>query len=65
MAIIVELPIQRRASSDPAEREGGATILFFTGVRYEREIEVMADLPVEGSLSTAIIEDTGEVRAAG
>ena len=65
MAIIVKLPIQRRASSALAEREGGATILFFTGVRYEREVEVTAALPVEATLSTAIVEDTGEVRAAG
>lgn len=39
MATIVMLPARRQGSPASAEQKGGATILFFTGVRYEREVE--------------------------
>lgn len=37
MAIIVKMPAARSRPSPPAEVEAGATILFFTGVRYCRD----------------------------
>jgi hypothetical protein len=39
MATIVKLPARRQGPSAAADIEHVATILFFTGVRYERDTE--------------------------
>jgi hypothetical protein len=45
MAVVISLAPRRRAhaSQAPAQRPEPATILFFTGVRYERQGEPIAD----------------------
>lgn len=39
MAIIVTLPARGPGRSASSDQDVGATILFFTGVRYERDID--------------------------
>lgn len=48
MAVVISLAPRRRArpSQAPAQRPEPATILFFTGVRYERQGEPMAEAAV-------------------
>lgn len=45
MAIIVQMPAPRLRSGEVAAIETGATILFFTGVRYERDVDFDAEDP--------------------
>lgn len=49
MAVVISLAPRRRArpSRDQAQRPDPATILFFTGVRYERQGEAVAELAAE------------------
>lgn len=48
MAVVISLAPRRRArpSQAPAQRPEPATILFFTGVRYERQGEPTAEAAV-------------------
>ena len=48
MAVVISLAPRRRApaSQAPAQRPEPATILFFTGVRYERQDEPPAEATV-------------------
>ena len=45
MAIIVQMPSPRPRAAEAATIEAGATILFFTGVRYERDIDFEVEDP--------------------
>ena len=63
MATIVPLPAHRRGAPASVEGEGGAIILFFTGVRYVRETEADLDDDEAEPASTKPDEPPGESRA--
>ena len=63
MAIVVDLPLQRQSRLPPVHQEGGATILFFMGVRYERETEETEEAPLDAVIAAQDIA-AADVRAA-
>jgi hypothetical protein len=64
MATIVPLPARRQGAPASVEQEGGAIILFFTGVRYVRETEADLDDDEAEPAPAKLDETAGDTRAA-
>ncbi|AOG05816.1 hypothetical protein [Bosea sp. RAC05] len=66
MAVVISLASRLRTQSPQArtERPEAAAILFFTGVRYEREAEPVAADPVVRRRSRALATSAGRPKRA-
>ena len=66
MAVVISLASRLRTQSPQArtQRPEAAAILFFTGVRYEREVEPAAADPVVPRRSRVLAPNTGRPKRA-